>query len=601
MRAFFSDGVTDRCVIVCLLLAYALLLLATWQRWTQPLIDHGREMNLPARIANGEQLYRDVQFLYGPLAPYANALLYRVFGAHLAVLQISGAICGGIILLLLYWLARQLMNVPQATVTAALILVTCVLKGTGSYVQPYAFAALYGLLCALLALACSVRFMQSPAPRWMLLAGVCAGFSVLSKPEAALGAWLTGATAWLAMNRQTQRVCWRAAFAFVLPVIALIVAAFGFILTRVPWQTLLNDNHILFTAMPPSLIFFNRDVSGLAYWPQSFWYTASGLGMFAVWWGGSVTLSALWARHWATLWRSGLPWLLGGWLSLGFAFYVLHVERNVTPFAAAVLVLPCVIAVCLWHWRNKPSSNTILLLLYAVFSLCGILRGFLKIRISGPYAPFFIPLLIVVFLYLLLEVFPNWQIADAVARRRTQQVTLVLLALMALGMGVNSVLFLRRTKSFPLETARGRMVVEPRFGPAMAQALDYIAAHTRPDDPVLCLPQATTLNFLAARRYPFFPEIVHPGFVAGAAEDAAVARLARERVPMIVIVNFDTSEFRERAFGVDYNQRLMSWIESHYRRTARFDTPENQGARLGDAPFFIQVYEFVAPATSPMK
>ena len=86
-----ADSFTNRRAVALLLLAYGLLLLGMWQRWTQPLIDHGREMNLPARLAAGETLYQDVQFLYGPFAPYFNAALYRIFGIHLNVLHTAGA------------------------------------------------------------------------------------------------------------------------------------------------------------------------------------------------------------------------------------------------------------------------------------------------------------------------------------------------------------------------------------------------------------------------------------------------------------------------------------------------------------------------------
>jgi 4-amino-4-deoxy-L-arabinose transferase-like glycosyltransferase len=198
------------------LLALGLLflgsLLASWQRWTQPLLDHGREMNLPARLLAGEQLYTDVQFLYGPFAPYFNALLYRVFGVRLAVLHLSGAVCAVLILLMIYWLARQLSGVWAAAVTTGLVLVVCALKSTANYIQPYAYAALYGLVFALASLVAVLSWERTrracgdwesnlsgtaePAHALyarrvrsqLLLAGLFAGLSLIAKPEIALAA-----------------------------------------------------------------------------------------------------------------------------------------------------------------------------------------------------------------------------------------------------------------------------------------------------------------------------------------------------------------------------------------------------------------------------
>src|SRR5215471_21729184 len=104
-------------------LLFIILLGSSWQRWTQPLIDHGREMNLPARILAGERLYNDVQFLYGPFAPHFNALLYRVFGIHLSVLKVSGAVCAILILLMIYRLARAFMSEWESFLVAGLTLI----------------------------------------------------------------------------------------------------------------------------------------------------------------------------------------------------------------------------------------------------------------------------------------------------------------------------------------------------------------------------------------------------------------------------------------------------------------------------------------------
>src|SRR5262245_57039446 len=115
----------DRFALLALAVLFAAMLMASWQRWTQPLLDHGREMNLPTRILAGEHLYSDVQFLYGPFAPHFNALLYRIFGIHLATLKISGAICAVLILLMIYSLARRLMSVWEAALATGLVLVIC--------------------------------------------------------------------------------------------------------------------------------------------------------------------------------------------------------------------------------------------------------------------------------------------------------------------------------------------------------------------------------------------------------------------------------------------------------------------------------------------
>ena len=114
-----SFGREDRFALLALAGLFVLMLAASWQRWTQPLLDHGREMNLPTRILAGEHMYSDVQFLYGPFAPHFNALLYKLFGIQLGTIKVAGALCAVIILLMIYWLSRRLMSVwESAAVTA---------------------------------------------------------------------------------------------------------------------------------------------------------------------------------------------------------------------------------------------------------------------------------------------------------------------------------------------------------------------------------------------------------------------------------------------------------------------------------------------------
>ncbi len=55
------------------LLAGGLSIAATLRSWINPFVDSSREMNVPARLAEGERLYRDVVYYYGPAGPWINA------------------------------------------------------------------------------------------------------------------------------------------------------------------------------------------------------------------------------------------------------------------------------------------------------------------------------------------------------------------------------------------------------------------------------------------------------------------------------------------------------------------------------------------------
>ncbi len=136
------------------------LLAAGWEKWGEVLIDYGREISIPWRIARGEMLYRDISFAYGPLSPYTQALLFALFGPSLTVVLVADAAILGLILLAAAWLVFLVTDVTVA-VCAAMVLV--VISGLNhmmgiaifNLLTPYSHALTYGLALSLASLVVS--------------------------------------------------------------------------------------------------------------------------------------------------------------------------------------------------------------------------------------------------------------------------------------------------------------------------------------------------------------------------------------------------------------------------------------------------------------
>jgi 4-amino-4-deoxy-L-arabinose transferase-like glycosyltransferase len=580
---------------------FAFMLAATWQRWTHPVIDHGREMFLPARILAGERLYEDIQYLYGPFAPYFNAALYWLFGVHLAVLHTAGAFCAVLILGLCYWLARQLLPAWEAALAAGLVLVVCALQVRGNYISPYSFAALYGLLFALGALAAAMRYMQSGHPGWGFWAGTCTGLAAIAKFEAALAA-LAGVAVALALRAMlARRLTWQAPAAFGTPVVLITAATFGLILRHVHWRVLLNDNYLLLANAPPQLIYFNKLVSGLLWPLAGLLISLSGLGVCGMLAGVMALLAAL------ASWRAGPEWRTTAKrallvLVLSAVWWALLMRRwgfvspNYNPFSSSSLVLALLSTLLVWrivraHLAGAPVVlEECLLLVLAVFGFFASLRVIFNVTTVGPYVPFFLPVLIVVHLVLLFRYVPLFFALPERLRANIRLIATAWVSLAVLWLGGWSVHDFRVQHTFRLSTPRGSLLTAPHIGQPFAAALSYIQQHTRPEDFVLPLPQATGINFLAERRYPFREDIVLPGFITGAKERDAIERIKARQVPLILVISLDTSNFRDRSFGLDYNRELMDWIKQHYRPKACFDSGSSRAVG-NDEECFLHAYE----------
>lgn len=594
----------DRFALLALAVLFVVMLAVSWQRWTQPLLDHGREMNLPTRILAGEHLYSDVQFLYGPFAPHFNALLYKIFGVQLGTLKVSGAVCAILILLMIYWLSRQLMSAWESAAVTGLVLVICAIKSTANYIQPYAYAALYGFLFSLASLVCTVRFTQLRELKLMRWAGVFAGLALISKPEIALAAWAAAAAALLAESVSARKVLGREALNFVLPVIGIFVVSYGLILSQTPLSVLLNDNHVLFTNMPPQLVYFNRHISGLAKLPTSLWFSLTGIAIFGIWAAATSLIGATLSfrsacnkQQWLHSLRLSALVLLIAAIAREAAIRFLKVPDDVTPFASAIFALPVVIGVIGWRiwqaWKQGQTVSTEQRIVFAltVFSLFSILRALLNVTTTGPYTPFFIPTLIVVFLYLLLRAAPLFLVSSEHIRLNVRRVAVCLLALLVIGSAINSAIRFRKINTFEIHSTRGNFVTLPEIGEPLQAAIRFAETRTKPGEYVLSLPVATTINFMAARPYPLREEIVHPGFLTDEKEFDAIERIKSRKVSLVLVANLITSEFRDRVFGADYNRELMRWITENYHLVKRFESAQRQGANFSNEPFFILAYE----------
>src|SRR5271165_3978654 len=96
--------------LATLLALWGLKVYSTWAAWGSLTIDSGHEMYIPAQLAEGKQLYRDVWFMYGPASAYFNSYLYRLFGVHLSVLYWAGSVSALVSAIFLYLVGMRLSS-----------------------------------------------------------------------------------------------------------------------------------------------------------------------------------------------------------------------------------------------------------------------------------------------------------------------------------------------------------------------------------------------------------------------------------------------------------------------------------------------------------
>ena len=134
------------------------------------------------RVAEGDDLYRDVFYSPLPLAVYVTAAPVAVFGAHIAIVEVLIALTWACAALIVVTHARRVTGSALVAALALMAIVIVAPPQRNSLYTPLAMLLL--LLCMLIA----TRLVETTGNRLALLAGVVAGLSFASKQTVGAGA-----------------------------------------------------------------------------------------------------------------------------------------------------------------------------------------------------------------------------------------------------------------------------------------------------------------------------------------------------------------------------------------------------------------------------
>ena len=566
----------------------------SWQMWANPVIDSGREMNVPLRILRGETIYSQVYYLYGPVAPLFNALLYKIFGVHLNTLYAAGLAGSLLLVFLIFRIARWFMGTYDSLLAAGMVLLLCVFKQDGNTILPYSYAALYGTLLGTLSLALQVAYSRSGRTVQLLAAGALAGLAFYCKMEFGFAAIASMLTLAVTAHPHRRRTIWIAAAS----ILILPLLIHGLFLARIPAESFLRDTYVLPGNLPAELAFYNK--SKILGWNDPGRTIRELISACALLCGVAGLISLVSIR----LASRSIPstqlkpaerrllWITG----VSFGLLAVHVicygtRWDMNPFRA----LPLFFMALIYYFLKKRKSSdeagfeSRALLLVSVYSLAVLARVIIRVPAGGAYGSMLLPVPFLLFIYMATHHFPVFSMPSLVEQYRLRAVRL----LFSSGLLVTLAVLVFRYTHDPLawlQTPRGSLRVSPPVALAMNQSLEFLAGNSKPGDYVLALPEGSSLNFLADRPSPLRHEIVTPGFLSAEGERQAIRALAEKKVEFVFLFNRPTSEFGPRVFGRNYCQSLMGWIEKNYTLTAVFGRKTSPGIQIGDREFFIKCY-----------
>lgn len=583
----------------------------TWGHWGNFQVDNGRELYVPAEIVKGKLLFRDLWYMYGPLAPYLKALLFRIFGVQLTVLYVFGLALTIGTALVTFEVSRIFrMGIVGSTLPSLLFLVEAFYPYIRNFVYPYSYAASLGAFLGMLCLYAVLRHGSEFHPRYLAAASVLTALEILDKQEfgaacLALVLFEIGACYW---NRRSSRELVRnlgILSAGLVPALA----GYGWFVWKLSARTIFFENWI----STPGTYFMKTfgkitiPQQGLRFVPhellQSGEFTILGLAMWALLatLAGSV-IKRLELRSTASIAASVIAALTPFWAAT-IIFMKLHAWQSLHPgllWLAALIPLTqaafptgifflVVLFAChaLWQLIRAPQDEAALR--EAVLGIYASLIAFRQMMELPPNiydcAVFFNVPAFLVFTILLYKIF-RWACRSLDGKRSDRAVGSLLAAETAL-------LFLLffpnpKTLTTQLTTDNGSFYTSADVATLFPQIISFMKTHTRNGKDILVIPEPPSLYVFAGMDAPSRWYALVPGYVSPDQEQSYIDEVAGNHVRYVLIANRIVTEYKVHGFAQGgYNPAIYNWIMANYAKVGQFGPV----AGASYPPFIMWIYE----------
>jgi hypothetical protein len=551
------------------------MLVFSWGKWPDVLVDFGREAYVAWQLGQGKLLGRDLEwYVAGPLSPYLNALLFRAFGPGLWVLFGFNLALLALLTWLLHCTLRDVAGAGGATAGGCAFLLLFAFGqyvgiGNYNYVAPYSHGMTHGLVLAFGCLRALAIHGRTGSPMSAAVAGALFGLCLLTKIEPALAcaASATAGFAWIGSRRREKAL--RAVLGFGGATALSIGLALGLLLLRYPlhsaWEILAKPWILAWQSGASGNAYYLHG-SGLDHPRENLAALGRWLAVYAAVLGVPFGLEAFFGgRH-----GRGAPAFIVTFVASAAAAWLLvpaatwwNVAR---PLPAVALACLAAFAAGLPRPRDAPSPSAdarqLTGLMWSALALAALLKMSLNARIYHYGFALAMPaavLLVALVAGAIPEALRAWrgggELFRGVALGTAAAVAASHLQVAAAAYG---------RKEYAVGSGRDFFWADGR-GYFVSEMLHRIRRIAPSRATLAVLPEGVMINYLA--RLPStvpYLSFLSDSLAYYGSEIPILESYLRSPPDLIVLVHRDSSEYGPRFFGTDYGVALAEWIARNY-------------------------------------
>jgi hypothetical protein len=566
------------------------MLVWTWGRWPDLLIDFSRDLYVASQLAHGKVLYRDIAFFTGPLSPYIKAAWLRIFGASLHTLVALNLIIFIGFLWLLFVLLREIGSRLAATIATVFFVSTfglahLVPMGNYNFICPYSHDMVHGIVLGFSAVYGLARFARTHSWKAVWTTGFLLGLVQLTRAEVSLPVGAACAAGLLALILRDPAVRphrLRLILAVAGPALAVPVAFFLLLAAAMPLGTAARG------VLGSWGWIFNSSVSGMSFYQES-------MGLED--WSGNLARMLAWTALYAGVL---LPLVL-------FAMRTKAEQRGRNRVLLAVSVLAAIVMILGWRHTAPADLARPLPVLVATLGVMSVFRirrysvqgagsvlpvanlmfvvlafGFLgKILLNARFVHygfvFAVPAAMLAVLALV-DWVPAWLSARSGNGAAFRCACIPLLAgLTGVFLQLSGTCLAR--KNTPVGEGGNAFIADAR-GEQVNAVLGFLAREVPAGQSLAVVPEGAMINILSGRTNPGFCLNLMPPEIATLGESRVLSDLEKSPPDVIVAdldrIGPDGLWFRRET----YAPTIANWIIGHYQLVARFESPPNQEMRI---------------------